>query len=313
VLLLAVATVMIVGCGGSGNQGLFQFVSERVTWSNDGTRLTYAALGGNGLLYVYSIFNNGGALTLLTPSRNDPNDLAHEGGRQPAWSPTGADICIVGRRGGSEALFLIDPTLGDRTRINKVTDDSGAGADAEPSWSSDGQKLVYASDRRLPGGWDSANPGPTDILTINRDGTGPASVLADGSHNTWPVFSPDDTKVVYSSNQAGNTDIWVLTVAGGAPTNLTNPSGAPDGARDEAPSWSPDGSTIIFHSNRDGDFDIWAMDADGSNPRHLTLDPRSDGFPVWNRAGTRICFTRDREVWTMNPDGSSQLRLTRRF
>jgi Tol biopolymer transport system component len=303
-VLLVVATAMIAGCGGSGNQGLYQYVSERATWSSDGTRLTYAALGGNGLLYAYSIYNNGGSLVLLTPSLNNANDLAHEGGKQPAWSPAGADICIVGRRGGSEALFLIDPTLGDRTRINKVTDDSTPGADAEPSWSSDSQKLVYVSDR--PNGGSA-----WDIATIGRDGTGRTVILTDGAMNQWPSFSPDGTKVVYSSDKAGagNTDIWVLDVATSTATNLT--SGSP--ARDEAPSWSPDGNTIVFHSNRNGDFDIWAMDADGGNPRHLTLDPRSDGFPVWNRAGTRICFTRDREVWTMGADGTNQLQLTRRY
>lgn len=309
VVSLVVVVAMMAGCGGGNDQLVYQNVSERTTYSADGSRLAFASLGGNGLLYVYSIYSGGGGLQLLTYSDND-QDLTDEGGKMPAWAPNGNDLCIVGRRGGSQALFFIDPSGGDTVRISKLTDDTTLGADAMPSWSADSARLVFASDKRLPGGWDATNPGPTDVVTINRDGTGRTTQLADGAHNTWPVFSPDGTKILYTSDVTGNTDLWVMNV--GDPASAVNLT-AGSSARDEAGSWSPDGTKIAFHSNRAGDFDIWVVNADGSGATRLTNDSRSDGFPIWNPAGTRIAFTRDREVWTMLTDGTDQTQLTRRF
>jgi TolB protein len=305
ILLIAV----LAGCSGSGGQIVYQYVSERVSYNDDGKRVAFGALGGNGLQYTYQMQYTGGGLTLLTAS-DDDTDLTDEGGKHPAWSPDGDDMCIASRRGGSQALFLMDPLVGDRSRISKLTDDSGAGADDQPSWSPDSAQIAFASDKRLPGGWDPSNPGPTDIVTINRDGSGRTTQLADGAHNTWPVFSPDGTRLLYTSDVSGNTDIWVMTV--GDPASAVNLT-ASSTAREEAASWSPDSSTIAFHANRDGDFDIWLMNADGSNVRQLTNDGRSDGYPVFSPDGLRLALTRDREVWTMKTDGTDPKQLTRRF
>ncbi len=107
VVVAGLLVAVLAGCSGSGGQIVYQYVSERVSYNPDGTRLAFAALGGNGLQYTYTIYNNGGALTLLTPSDND-TDLTDEGGKHPAWSPDGQDICFASRRGGSQALFLMD-------------------------------------------------------------------------------------------------------------------------------------------------------------------------------------------------------------
>ncbi len=302
VAAVGLLVALLAGCSGSGNQIVYQYVSERVSYNADSTRLTFGALGGNGLQYTYTIHQNGGALTLLTPSDND-TDLTDEGGKHPAWSPNGLDIAIASRRGGSQALFLMDPTVGDRVRLTKLTDDSGPGSDDQPSWLPDSQKIVYVSNRRAGGdAWD--------IVVINRDGTGRTELVADGAANQWPVFSPDGTKIAYSSDAGGDSDIYILDLGTSAITNLTGPA---NGYREEAPNFSPDGGTIAFHSNRGGDFDIWLMNADGTNARQFTNDARSDGYPVWNRDGSRLAFTRDREIWTVRSDGTDPRQLTRRF
>lgn len=301
VALLAVGVSVVAGCGGGNDPFIYQYVSERVAYNADGTRLAFASLGANALRYIYSISSEGSSLTLLTPSDSD-TDLTDEGGKQPAWSPNGVDLCIVSRRGGVQALYLMDPTVGDTARLTRLTSNTGPGADAQPSWSRDSQKLVYVSNRRAGGDvWD--------IIVINRDGTLATGGLADGNNNQWPVFNADGTKVAFQSDASGNTDIWVLDLATSALTNLT----AGSAARDEAPSWSADGNTIAFHSNRAGDFDIWLMDANGGNPRQLTNDARSDGYPVFSNAGTQVAFTRDREIWTIGTDGLNETQITKRY
>ena len=205
----------------------------------------------------------------------------------------------VSRRNGGQALFSIDPNQGDRQNIRKITDDSVLGADAQPSWSADSSTLVFASNKRA-GVWD--------VVTIKSNGSDRTDMVATDANEQWPVFSPDGTKIAYQSDEAGTTDIWVLDIATDTRTNLTGPNTF----RDEAPSWSVDG-TIAFHSNRFGNFDILKMDADGSNVTRLTNDARSNGFPVFIADGSRIAFTRDREIWTMAADGTDVRQVTRRF
>ena len=62
----------------------------------------------------------------------------------------------------------------------------------------------------------------------------------------------------------GNPDIFLVTLDGSDPLNLTN-----NPANDTMPAWSPDGSKIAFISDRSGEDAIYIMEADGSYPREL--------------------------------------------
>ena len=306
-MLLAVL-VALSGCGGDNEQTVFQNVFDRPTWSPTGARLAFESFGGNDLLYVYSVNSTGGNLLLLTPSDND-NDVTDEGGKMPTWSPnaTNDEIVMVARRGtGGQALYRISASNVAIAPV-KLTDDTVLGADSQPSYSPDGTKIIYVSNK-LSDHWR--------IWTVNRDGTGAAPLPNDpagGLDAQWPVFSPDGTKVAFQLRVAGNNVDTAIVVANADGTGAVtlNPG---NNFRDEAPTWSPDGTKIAFTSNRSGDFDIFTMNsADGGNIVHLTADPRSDGFPVWQPVTDRIAFVRDRELWTMNADGTNQLQLTQRF
>lgn len=306
-MLLAVL-VAISGCGGDNEQTVFQTVFDRPTWNAQGTRLAFESFGGNELLYVYSVNTSGGNLLLLTPTDND-DDLTDEGGKMPTWSPVAAndELVIVARRGtGAQALYRIS---GSNTAIAPVrlTEDTLPGADSQPSYSADGLKIVYVSNK---------NSDHWRIWTVNRDGTGAAPLPTDptgGLDAQWPVFSPDGTKIAFQLQIAGvGVDTQIVTInADGTGAVALN---ANNNFRDEAPAWSPDGTRIAFHSDRSGDFDIYTMSAvDGSGIVDLTSDSRSEGFPVWQPIVNRIAFIRDRELWTMNADGTDQFQLTQRF
>ena len=47
---------------------------------------------------------------------------------------------------------------------------------------------------------------------------------------------------------------------------------------------------IVFSSNRDGNWDIWTMNPDGSDPVNLTRDAASDFKPTWSPTGEQILF-----------------------
>ena len=60
---------------------------------------------------------------------------------------------------------------------------------------------------------------------------------------TDPAWSPDGTKIAFTTDRDGNFEIYVMNADGTGQTRLTN-----NAAADDEPAWSPDGSKIAFTS-----------------------------------------------------------------
>jgi len=293
---------ILSGCGGNNQGAAFFTISERNSYAANGT-IAFASFGGNGLRYVNTINERGGSVTSLTPSDND-DDLTDEGGWNPAYSPDGATVAMVSRRGPSDDLYLISATGGDRALLTQLTNDPAA--DSQPAWSPTGDRIAFTTNR------DGNNN--IYILTV-ADPTAQTPVDQDPANDQWACFDPTGNKLAFQSDRAGagNTDIWVFDLT--LPASATNPVNITAGsaARDEQPAWSPDGTTVLFTSNRAGDFDLWSMAPDGTGLTQITADGRSDGYPQWKPNGTRITFTRDRQVWVSDPNGANPKQLTRTY
>ncbi|HET6463407.1 MAG TPA: protein kinase [Candidatus Krumholzibacteria bacterium] len=131
-----------------------------------------------------------------------------------------------------------------------------------------------------------------------------------GSTDRQPVFSPDGTHIVFSSNRTGNLDIWVVDVESGTLSRLTD-----DPGDDWDPAFLPDGRHILWTSNRTGKFEVWTAAIDGSGASQLSHTGRDAQNPRLTADGHWILFVNnvppEDGVWRMRPDGSEPTLLAR--
>lgn len=100
-----------------------------------------------------------------------------------------------------------------------------------------------------------------------------------------PRLSPDGQTLLYASPAAGNWDLWVRPLNGGAAINLTKTS-----TTDEVqPAYSPDGAQIAFRSEREGG-GLFVMPVQGGLIRRLT---DAGYYPAWSPDGQEIVYSAD--------------------
>ena len=150
---------------------------------------------------------------------------------------------------------------------------------AFPSWSPDGSKVVFQSNRT--GEWH--------LYTMAADGSDVRDLTPSMKDCRNPSFSPDGSKIVFYSAATGNDEIYVMKADGSGATNLTkNP------ASDIHPHWSPDGSKIIFNSLRDDPkgYDVYLMNADGTGVTRLTATTEDETCAQFSPDGKHLVFLR---------------------
>jgi len=123
-----------------------------------------------------------------------------------------------------------------------------------------------------------------------------------------PSFSPDGTRIVFTSDRSGSLDLWSLELSTGAVRRLTF-----DAADDWDPHWSRDGKHLLWSTNKSGHFEIWRAEPDGTGARQVTADGVDAENPTMSADGSWIVYAssnpRGRGIWKVHPDGSGRTLL----
>ncbi|MCG3128734.1 MAG: Dipeptidyl-peptidase 5 [Phycisphaerae bacterium] len=176
-----------------------------------------------------------------------------------------------------------------------------------------------------------------NIMLVDADGTRLRSLTRGERVDLLPKWSPDGTRLAFTSDRDKGRTLWVLPMEGGDPQRLTEPDGF---VSDFA--WSPDGSRIAYvyqemnareKLERDGKHDevkklpqykhitsirhkldgagwwngnythVWIIPSDGGKPRQLTHGNYNDMEPAFSPDGRWVSFISNRvENWEMNVD-----------
>lgn len=258
-------------------------------WSPDGHTIAFSADWEPSSLPVFQIYSvpaGGGGATRLTSLRN--------GASLPSWSPDGRIVAFRTMGGDLPEELCVMDAVPDSPPVVLYRGDLTTNI-LKPTWSPDASRIAFAVATM-----DFPNPMNSEIQVVPAQGGPPETLVIGGDwHFPGVDWSPDGARIAYAGMHEGNYDIWIVSVAGGEPVQLTDlPS------RESGPAWSPDGSQIAFQSDRAGSLDIWLMSAAGDNPVRLTFDPSGSEYsPTWSPDGTAIAFTAYRDgredIWVL--------------
>ena len=225
----------------------------------DGTRKVYFVGNLTGYTNVYatpvdSLYRPvGEPEVVVRGERNDRFEAFHLLESRTSVSADGR-LAFVTQSGGRDVVHVYD-LIRDRLLQTYAFDDLVA--IYSPSWSPDGDRLVFTSIDRS---------GYSDLYVYHLSGGFLQRLTNDAYDERDPAWAPDGKRIAFSSDRTsegrpGFYNLFTYDLESGQVRYVTFGK-----RRDSSPRWSPDGKHLVFTSTRIdasgryGPIDIWAAD-----------------------------------------------------
>lgn len=256
----------------------------------------------------------------------------------------GATVFVDGRDHGDERELTFNDLDPGRQYVSQVRFRFPGGGEAQRVAIVQGGRVVHVAalaPTRIVFAFDRRGDSPSQIYSVNPDGSDFRRVVRSNVTDFSPALSPDGSQIAFVRRQESTGDLYVVSADGGQVQRIASdvsedaPVWSPDSTRiaftsgDEiriadvngsgaryvadgvAPTWSPDGRRIAFHAGTsdDSDWRVQIADENGANLRELT-----SGFdPLWSPDGSQLTFLRegewDNDLYIIGVDGAAQSRL----
>ncbi len=189
----------------------FNFIESAGAWSPDSKQ------------FAFSIFSKGKNQMLIVNIDNGNTVFQTDMGKVEqfsnlTWSPNGKDIAFSGLVEGQSDIFSYNL---DTKTVTQITNDEYS--DYAPSYSPDGKKLVFSSDRAAltEGNIEAVNPINLTIYDFNAKTLTNVPVFK-GANNLNAQFSGDSKRIFFLSNRDGFRNLYEFNLAEGTVKQLTD-------------------------------------------------------------------------------------------
>lgn len=159
-------------------------------------------------------------------------------------------------------------------------------------------KIVFTSNR----------DGNEEIYIMDYDGKRKRRITYNDYIDSFPSWSIDNEKILYTSYKKKNPDLYAFSIYTGR-TELISSGGANYSA-----DWSPEGDKVAYTSTKSGNAEIYVRDMKTGKEKRLTFNRVIDTSPTWSPNGREICFTSQRggtpQIYIMDAEGTNVRRIT---
>jgi len=240
-----------------------QFIHSAGTWDRGSRRLAVATVtGGRPALAIYDA--QSGSLEREIKIRDVDEIIA------PAWAPDDSAIAFSGLHGGLTDLYVYDL---QQDRLRRLTTD--AFADLQPSWSPDGRRLAFSTDRFTT---DTSKLlyGAYQLGVIEvASGLVERVPLDIGGKQINPQWSSDGQSLYFISDREGLSNVYRATASGADAVQVTTITTGVSGITSLSPALSvaSRAGTLAFSVYQGGTYSIYTLpDTGGTPPRQLAVD-----------------------------------------
>lgn len=155
----------------------------------------------------------------------------------------------------------------------------------------------------------SKRTGATEVYTGDLFFGGVRQITSDRASAMSPHWSPDGSKIVYTSFHRSNAaDLFQIDLRTMQRTTFVSFKGT-----NQAATFSPDGSQVAMVLSGEGNPEIYLAKANGRGVRRLTRTSGVESSPVFSPDGRQVLFTSDvaggPQLYVMSTGGSRMSRL----
>jgi Tol biopolymer transport system component len=247
-------------------------------WSPDGSRIVFTLVNSStGTIRIWIMHADGSHQRQLASDAPGYLDF------QPRYTPDGAHIVFARCQPnfGVCAIWIMHADGTGKRAITPYKVGTHEASDFDPSVSPDGDHVAYTA--------LGQNGITAQVRIVRLDGTGNHAISPPAIEAGHPDWSPDGTRITFTSNRPGiNSNIYTMRADGTGIIQLTNTL-YPNNSF--ASVYSPAGSRIAFSSDR-GYPDLccnnlFVMAVDGSHQHMLHLGLHGIVNVAWGPADTR--------------------------